>query len=703
MIRRLRSFLASRLALVYVIEATFVGLFFVQALRFLIGTVYARIASASLYPALNPALIDPTLPGLVDPATVNNELSFLTYMVFLPVLAVIAGHFRWLLIPAVLTTVAGRYLMAAGDISPSTAAAVTVGGGLLYIALLVRHRARTLPFMFVLAFGIDQLFRAAGDTLDPSWSPRYETAQVILSIITLLIAFYAFVQQARQRTQDESDISPDIGVLSIWSGIGLGALLFLQASLLAMPNVIAARADTAYILIVPLLVVATLLPIIPFVRGQARQFIGLFDASVRGWAWMLVIMLFVVLGTRIQGVIGGVALVLAQFLTSMTWWWLVRPKTAKERNLSGLWITIGMAFFAILVVFDIFTYEYAFVRDFPPGLSLFDGAIALDFLNAIIPPVLRGFRGLGLAVILLAVFMALLPMAQTRRRIPWAGGDLLSSLLLLLVVGSAGAGAAYLSRLPVIQGVREPMTIRIGTYNIHAGYNEFFDYNLEAIAQTIQQSGANIVLLQEVESGRMTSFGVDQSLWLARRLGMDRRMFPTNEGLQGLAVLSNIEIVFDEGILLDSTASQTGLQRVQVLPDTGVITVYNTWLDPLLDTGDATTPQDLEASQQNQLSQIFSIISAHHPDGQLGRTVFGGTFNNIPDSDLIQRMRDNGFVDHFGDGTLEQTATFWRTGERARLDYLWTVRMTVIGRNVIDTHASDHRMATIGVQLRQES
>ena len=55
--------------------------------------------------------------------------------------------------------------------------------------------------------------------------------------------------------------------------------------------------------------------------------------------------------------------------------------------------------------------------------------------------------------------------------------------------------------------------------------------DLEAVARTIQESGANVVLMQEVEAGRMTSFGVDQSLWLARRLGMDRRFYATNEGL----------------------------------------------------------------------------------------------------------------------------------------------------------------------------
>ena len=218
---------------------------------------------------------------------------------------------------------------------------------------------------------------------------------------------------------------------------------------------------------------------------------------------------------------------------------------------------------------------------------------------------------------------------------------------MLIVIAVFALSAANFAQPPVVQAVINPETVRVSTYNIHAGNNEFFHNDLEAIAQTIELSGADVVLLQEIESGRLTSYGVDQPLWLARRLNMDRRFYPTNEGLQGLAVLSKIPIVFDDGNLLDSVGNQTGLQRVQVQPDTGVITVYNTWLDPLIDTGGAQTIEELESSQQAQLDQIFSILSAHHPNGQLGRTAIGGTFNNVPDSALVERIGEQGFVDHF--------------------------------------------------------
>ncbi|GAB4518983.1 MAG: hypothetical protein OHK0046_27350 [Anaerolineae bacterium] len=679
------------------LEAALITLFFTQALRYLVGALYARIGSASLYPAINPALADSALPGLVEPSAVTNEITFLVYMLILPVLALFIGGFRTAMLVPVITVAVGRYLMNGSAISPVIGAAIVLGGGLLYFAMLIRHRAQTLPYALAFGLAVDQIFRASGDTVDPSWFTDYANIQLVLSAVTVLLALFNLIQ----RPQQESGVNLNHGLMPFWGGIAFGAVLFLELSLLSLPNAAAGRANASYNLMVPLMMAATLLPTIPWVRGRARAFIALFDSGVRGWSWMLIIMLCIVFGTRlqvlftgsVQALISAIALAVAQFCTVLVFWWLARPQAQKERNFSGLWLVFGMVVFALLVTFDIFTYEYAFVRNFAPEL---------DFLNPIIPPLLRGFRGLGLAVLLLTVFLVTMPMVQMRRRIAWNSATGAQSLLALLALVGFTTGAVLASQPPVVQGVIEPERIRVGTYNMHAGYNEFFNFDIEAIARTIQQSGADVVLLQEVEAGRLTSFGVDQPFWLARRLRMDRRFYPTNEGLQGLAVLSRIEIVFDDGELLNSITNQTGLQRVQVRPDTGVITLYNTWLEPLLAaTNTDNTTSDLEAGQRAQLNQILGIIGSHHPNGQLGRTVIGGTFNNIPDSPLIRQIIELGFVDHFVDLPLERTVTYRRTGAQARLDYLWTTNnLRVIARDVIDTAASDHRMVVVEIQLR---
>lgn len=674
------------------IEAGLIGLFFIQAVRFLIGMLYSRVAGASVAAAVDPALLP---ANTIDPAVVSSEVSFVVYALALPLLTLLLGRARVMLVVAAVIVAVGRALITAGTpVTPVTAAGLVLGGGLMYLAVLVRYRAQMLPYLFVLGLGADQLLRAAGNTLDPSALSAYHDVQVLLSVIAIAVSVLGFWWEGR-REVDEVGIQPDHGLLPFWGGIGLGGLLFLELALLAVPNAVAGRADVDYTTFVPWVMLATLLPLIPFVREQARVFLGLFDGNVRGWLWMLVIALLIVAGTRFQGIGAGIVLVVAQFGVSLMWWWLVRPRSDRDRSFNGLWLILAVAVFALLLVMDNFTYEYAFVRDFTGSLS---------FLNNSIPPLLRGFRGMGLTVLLFAVFLAALPMTQTRRRIPWANASRLLSFTALIVTAAASVGAAYIARPPVISGVRGPESIRIGTYNIHAGYDEFYAYDLEAIARAIQQSGANVILLQEAESGRLTSFGVDQPLWLARRLGMDRRFFPTNEGLQGLAVLSNVEIAYDDGNLLTSLAQQTGVQRVQLQPETGtVITVYNTWLGYLLEAESADLSiEQQEQDQQRQINEIFAIIASHHAGGILGRTVVGGTFNNVPDSPLLDQMRAAGFADPFAGLPLELSATFARTGyPRARLDYLWVRNMLPVGALVMDSSASDHRLAVTEVLINR--
>lgn len=702
----MRSRLRLRPQQLYILEAALVGVFFVSALRFLIGMLYSQIGSASITLGLDPAALPTDIPGVVSAGSVQSEVSFLVYMLALPLLTLLFGRIKWLIVAAVILTAAGRVLMIAGTtITPTTGAAMAVGGGLLYLALMVRHRAQVIPYIFIFGFAIDQIFRAAGNTLDPSWFastivlaiPRfniyvkYWDLQLALSAILIGLAILTVLAQDRRERESESAVSADRGLLPFWGGVGLAGLLFLELALLSLPNAIAGRADVDYTTFAPFVMLATLLPLIPWVRKQMRNFIGLFDGSVRGWLWMLLVVLLVVFGTRLKGIPAGIALVIAQFAVSGVWWWLVRPQAEKERNIGGLWLVLGMILLLMLVGADNFTYEYAYIRNMAADFA---------FLNNIIPPFLRGFRGMGIGILLVSVFLAALPMLQTRLRIPWTSGTGAQTFFGLLLVAGASIGVAYAVRPPLIAGVRNQPTIRIGSYNIHGGFNEFYHFDLEAIARTIQQSGANVVLLQQVEGGRLTSFGVDETLWLARRLGMDTRFYPTNEGLQGLALLSNVEIVFDDGNLLSSVGNQSGLQRVQIRPDSGVITIYNTWLGFLLESGGERSIQDQEQDQQKQLNEIFTIISAQHPDGNLGRIVVGGTFNNIPSSILSDQMRIGGFDDPFAGLPPQLSATFVRTNyPLTRLDYIWLRSLGKLGANVVDNRASDHLMAVVEVQI----
>lgn len=712
MLRRLRA--AFPLELLHILEASLIGLFFVQALRYLVGAIYAGTGSASLVAVLGLENVPAGAAGAVTPTDFSTQLSFLVYMLALPLISLVIGRVRWLILPAALLVVIARALMFAGTplFTPLTGGAAVMGGGLLYLALLVRHRAQMLPYLFVLALGADQVFRAVGDTLDPSWSMAYLPVQYGLSIFTVLLVLLNLLVsdptlRRRRAERGEPALSPDQGLMTFSGGISFGAMLFLQFSLLALPNAIAGRAAFDYTALVPFTLAATLLPLIPFVRERARNLIGIFDSGVRGWLWMLLVTLLIVFGERMQpvlddlgldsrsaGAIAAGALVLAQLCVSLMWWWLVRPQAERERSFGGLWLIVGMLIFGGLVFCDVFTYEYAYVTPAAPDM---------DILNRTVLPLLRGFRGMGLAIALLAVLLAALPMVQMSRRIPWQGSKRrLASLVAILIVLGSSIGAALAARPPIITAVRGVDTIRVGSYNINAGFSEFYAYDLEALARTIGSSGASVMLLQEVDAGRMTSFGVDQGLWLARRLSMDLRFFPTNEGLQGLATLSRVEIVFSDGNLLTSRGNQTGVQRVQVRPDAGVVTLYNTWLGLLTAGIDGTINSADEQDQQRQLNEIFALMALHHPDNIYGRTILGGTFNNVPDSPLIQQVRQFGFRDPLAGLPLELSATLRRSGlPPAQFDYLWILNLQEQSGQALAGGTSDRAPIVVEVFLRR--
>jgi endonuclease/exonuclease/phosphatase family metal-dependent hydrolase len=709
----MRNRFGLRLDILYTLEAGLAGFLFIGIIRFLIGSLYSRLGSASITLNVAPDLIPAGTPGVFPISTLTNELSFLVYMIALPLLTIMIGRFRWISMIALVLMGAGRILMiSVTPISPLIGAAMTFGGGLVYIAILIRFRAQHLPYFFVLGITADQLMRALGNTLDPTWSisrlaidvfgfPLTIDTQLLVigsAVLLLALGLSTLIGESRRQTEVENALNRNDGLMPFWGAVGLGGLLFLQLAFLGLPNALTGRAGVDYTLFAPFITVATVLPIIPVIRQRAASVIGIFDSGLRGWLWMLVITLLIIIGTRFQGLIAGVALIIGQFITSLLWWWLIRPRAEKERVLAGFWLIISVLIFALLTIADNFTYEYGYVQNMASDFA---------FLDPYIPPFLQAFRGLGMAVILLAVFLAVLPMVKTQRRIPWTvdSNSLSNTLFSILFVVLMGTGVAAAVRPIEISPVRDtpqnPVDrIRVGTYNIHGGFSEFFFFDILATARTIAQSGADVVLLQQVETGRMTSFGVDQALWLARNLRMDVRFFPTNEGLQGLAILSRVPIIDSSGILLTSRGQQSGMQHVTIQPDEGIITLYNTRLEYLLDVGDGRSIEEQEQDQQQQLNEIFAYVAANNPNRDLGRTILGGTFNNIPDSPLGDQMRAAGFVDPFAGQPTEVSATFWRTGyPRVQFDYLWIWRgqqvLLTIGANTIDSSTSDHRMAVI--------
>ena len=74
------------------------------------------------------------------------------------------------------------------------------------------------------------------------------------------------------------------------------------------------------------------------------------------------------------------------------------------------------------------------------------------------------------------------------------------------------------------------------TYNLHSAYNSQGRQDLEAIAQVIEESGADVVALQEVSRGWLIDGSTDMAGWLSRRLGMPILFRGTTDPVWGNAI-----------------------------------------------------------------------------------------------------------------------------------------------------------------------
>ncbi len=380
-------------------------------------------------------------------------------------------------------------------------AAIVIAGGALYLAAIARQHPARFGVVITMGLLVDQMVRASGQTLDPTWSESFLPVQTALSALLFVIS----VARTAFRLDGESTASRAYAGISIMGGIALGALLFLECALLGLPNAIARWTGVDYAILAPWLVAATALPLIPEARYTARRVLTLIDVQWRGWFWLLVISLLFVVGNRFEGPSAAAALIVAQFLVVLAFWWVVRPVGKEIRDVTGVGLVIGFVVLILLYGFDFFTYEYAFVRDFGGGLNQ-------------LSRMLRALRGLGLGVMVAAVALSSIPLMDATRRIPWQRGRLRENLGGIVAVFAGATVVALSSLVPgIIDSPNTPDSVRIATYNIHGGYGLYFDYDLAKIADTIWQSGADVVLLQEVDAGRLASYGVDQALWLGWR------------------------------------------------------------------------------------------------------------------------------------------------------------------------------------------
>jgi endonuclease/exonuclease/phosphatase family metal-dependent hydrolase len=667
------------------VEAGAVGWFLIQAVRFLFAGVFARASGAEIAARFYGTSVP---PGVASADVVTVEVAAVVAGALAPLAGLILE--RWALGPTAAVVVAAVAHVTMINEDPTAqivSAAVVLGAGGIYLALAARRLAEFLPSGLVIGLTVDQVIRALGDTRDLSLDTDFLPVQTVISLLILGAAALAWLGREAPAPEARE------GTVGVWGGVALGALLFLELALLALPNAAAHWSNTSYATLLPWMVGATALPLLPAVRGLARRFIELFDGRFRGWVWFLLIGLCLVTGTRLGGPLAAAGMVVGALLGTLALWWVVAPARRPDggrANLAGVGVVIGWTTFALLGVGNLCTFVY----------------------GATTSPLVAAFRGLGWVIFLAAALLGCLPIILARARIPWRGGRALVSLGMGAFGVAVVAVAVTASQPAVAQSVQGVPQMRIGTYNIHNGYTVLYEPELEEVAHIIEETSVDVVLLQEVDAGRLTSNGVDQAWWLARRLRMEMAFYPTNEAVYGLAVLSRVRIIDSDGSPLTSQGEQTGVQRVQVCtvplehtpsgasacPPDRTIDVYNTWLGrPERDVA----PQEMD--QWTQLEEVLRWAGVNMVGQDKPWLAVGGTFNAAPDSPLYDQMVTYEYVDPFPYLNLpasQPTATCGRECEW-RSDYVWLRNLMPQVAAVIDADASDHRLAVVEVRLER--
>lgn len=270
-------------------------------------------------------------------------------------------------------------------------------------------------------------------------------------------------------------------------------------------------------------------------------------------------------------------------------------------------------------------------------------------------------------------------------------------LCVAVVVAACAAGG--------VRAPAGPRTIRVLVFNMHAGKDAGGVDNLERVAGVVQQTGADVVLLQEVDRMTQRSGRTDQPAALAARTGFHVAFGSTLDydgGKYGIALLARWPIVRDTLVPLRITPPQPraggsleprGALRAVIDSPHGTITIFNTHLDASRD--DRWRRQ--EAAVVQELVAAAQAAGAHH-------VLAGGDFNSTPESEVQVGVRQAGLRDAWFECGHGDGFTYPADSAVKRIDYLFFVggaRCTAA--EVISSRASDHRPLLVTVVLTPES
>jgi endonuclease/exonuclease/phosphatase family metal-dependent hydrolase len=503
-----------------------------------------------------------------------------------------------------------------------------------------------------LLFGValDTAVHVAGRTVDIAWLRGAVAALVIVvAAAVLLLALYELMRMLPD--------APAGGRFShTWPILAIGPYFFLQ--LVVFQNVARLAAITGWPL--PLAAAwivlgnALGLALAIFLWHRARQQ----SMVALGSGVIVLVSLFLFDGT---GWLGALVSLLGLIATAVLLVRLLAGLATAEAvpGLAGLNISSGLG--QLLLVVALFLHYVAY-------------DIALGFRPESVLPVV------GLLLIVPALLAGRRPHVHGR---PAYTPAVMAAVLLLLPLGVwARWQTPQFSAPPA--GNRE---LRVINYNLHNGFNIDGLLDMEAIAGIIEESNADVVLLQEVSRGWVINGSVDMLEWLSQRLAMPYVAGPTSGAIWGNAILSRYPLLnaANEALPPDHLLLSRGYVRAEVDVGDGRLLLINTHF------------HQIQADSHIRQEQVDHLLAGWSGAPQ---TVIAGDLNATPDAPEMLKMSAAGLVDTATLFSPDPPFTFPADDPQRRIDYIWvTPDLEISDFAVPHTTASDHLPIILRVTL----
>ncbi len=503
---------------------------------------------------------------------------------------------------------------------------------------------------FALGLTFDTALRGAFSTVDLTW-----IAGTVPLVVTALISGLT-LWAVRKEPVPNSDADSETS----WSGaiplIAIGGFLLLEVLIFQSPGLLGELSGIGASAAFLTVMIGNLLLVAGIFYGLARP--NTFRGTLALAAGVYLVLAIVTASQAGTAVLLTAAI--SQFVLGWGWALLaVRASQAERSGLtrSGVMLPLGTLLFLVLV--------------FSFYVSL---DIALPFPRNAIPPASAALFGL---MLLIASRRLQVPASEGDPAPIWAASILISVPLAMWVLAGPVPASSPPTGAPV----------RVMTYNIHSAFSSLGRHDPEAIAKVIEESGADIVALQEINRDRLLDGASDLVTWLSRRLDMPIVFNGTEEPHWGNAILSRLPIVAHGSGELPRDRSLIGRGYTWAEVDIGAD-------DPLLVIN--THLHQIEDDHDIRLLQVPVLLDFW--DGR-PNSILLGDLNAEPDTPEISLLIEAGLIDSWLESGTGPGLTWNAVDSSKRIDWMWHTSDLVGTRSeVIPSLASDHLPVVVQIE-----